>query len=513
MNKHAKLNGSYDADIIVIGGGGSGLTSAIFARKANAKVILLEKHTEVRGSTGLSIGSITASGTRLQRKAGVVDSTQSHFEDMPKFAPELAKNDNEGLRRVLVNNVADSVAWLESLGVTFYGPMPEPPHTKPRMHNILPNSRAYIYFLEREARRVGVDIRVNSSVEDLILNDEGRVVGVKLVNGRGSLMARKAVILASGDYSSSAEWKGRFNQALRDTDGVNTTNTGDGQRMGEELGAEVLHGQVMYGPNLRFMPPPRANLLQKLPPWPWFTKLMAWSLNTLPSWLLRPFILSFVTTYLSPEPTMFKEGAVLVNREGRRFTDELGSPNYAFGQQPDKQAFIVFDQEVAKKFSGWPYFISTAPGVAYAYLADYRRTRPDLYAKADTLAELATKIGVPGEVLEPEFRERFANDKPPGHSGKVEGPFYALGPVKSWIILTDGGLTVNTNHQVIRADGSVIPGLYAVGSAGQGGLLLEGHGHHLAWAFTSGRLAARNAAAEVGLPIGAGSWSPKSTGN
>ncbi|MFC4624105.1 FAD-dependent oxidoreductase [Daeguia caeni] len=481
-----------DADIIVVGGGGSGLTAAIFARKAGASVILLEKHTEVRGSTGLSIGSITATGTRLQKKAGIVDNPQWHFEDMPKFAPELAKDDNEELRRILVENVADSVAWLESLGVTFYGPMPEPPHRLPRMHNILPNSRAYIYFLEREARRVGVDIRVNSEVKDLVLEGE-RVIGVELKNGGKVLRARKAVILASGDYSSSPEWKGRFNPPVRDIDGVNTTNTGDGQRMGEALGAEIKYGQVVYGPNLRFMPPPKPNFLQKLPPWPWFTRLMRWSLNTMPSWILRPFILSFVTTYLSPEPTMFREGAILVNREGRRFADELDKPNYAFGQQPGKQAFIVFDDEVARKFSAWPYFISTAPGVAYAYLPDYKRTRPDLYSTAPTIAGLAEKIGVPAATLEAEIRKHDAEARAAGRPSVRKGPFHALGPVKSWIILTDGGLTVNTRHQVIRADGSVVPGLYAAGSAGQGGLLLEGHGHHLAWAFTSGRLAAQSA--------------------
>ncbi|MGA0542440.1 FAD-dependent oxidoreductase [Neotabrizicola sp. VNH66] len=486
----------FDADIIVVGGGGSGLTAAIFARKAGASVILLEKFHEVRGSTGLSIGSITASGTALQRKAGILDSPQSHFEDMPKFAPELAKTDNEALRRILVENVADSVAWLESLGVTFYGPMPEPPHTKPRMHNILPNSRAYIYFLEREARRLGVDIRVNAEVKDLVL-DGDRVTGVALRADGRMLRAKKAVILASGDYSSSPDWKGRFNPAVRDIDGVNTTNTGDGQRMGEELGAVIHYGQVVYGPNLRFMPPARPAFVQKLPPWRWFTKAMRWSLATLPAWLLRPFILQFVTTYLSPEPTMFQQGAILVNREGRRFADELDRPNYAFGQQPEKQAFIVFDDEVAKKFSAWPYFISTAPGVAYAYLPDYRRTRPDLYSKGATLAELAAKIGVPAEVLKSEVAAHNREAQADGRPTPLKGPFHALGPVKSWIILTDGGLTVNTRHQVTRGDGTVIPGLYAVGSAGQGGLLLEGHGHHLGWAFTSGRLAARNAAAEA----------------
>jgi succinate dehydrogenase/fumarate reductase flavoprotein subunit len=483
----------HDADIIVVGGGGSGLTAAIFARKAGASVILLEKFHEVRGSTGLSIGSITATGTRLQKKAGVVDTPQEHFEDMPKFAPELAKDDNEALRRILVENVGESVAWLEQLGVTFYGPMPEPPHRKPRMHNILPNSRAYIYFLEKEARRVGVDIRTSSDVKDLVLADD-RVIGVQLFANGQVLLAKKAVILASGDYSSSPEWKGRFNPPVRDVDGVNTTNTGDGQRMGTALGAEVKYGQVVYGPNLRFMPPPKPNFLQKLPPWPWFTRLMRWSLNTMPSWLLRPFILSFVTTYLSPEPTMFQQGAILVNRKGERFADELGKPNYAFGQQPQKQAYIIFDDEVAKKFSSWPYFISTAPGVAYAYLPDYKRTRPDLYSTGATIAEVAAKIGVPPNVLQAEVAAHNKQAAEKGLPTPRKGPFHVLGPVKSWIILTDGGLTVNTNHQVIRGDGSVVDGLYAVGSAGQGGLLLEGHGHHLAWAFTSGRLGAQHAA-------------------
>src|SRR3546814_2218816 len=69
--------------------------------------------------------------------------------------------------------------------------------------------------------------------------------------------------------------------------------------------------------------------------------------------MLRPFILSFVTTYLSTEPTMFGEGAILVNRDGRRFTDERDKTNFAFGNQHGKQAFIVIDDEVAKKIRKW----------------------------------------------------------------------------------------------------------------------------------------------------------------
>ena len=75
-----------------------------------------------------------------------------------------------------------------------------------------------------------------------------------------------------------------------------------------------------------------------------------------------------------------------------------------------------------------------------------------------------------------------------------EGPFVALGPVKSYVVITEGGLKVNGHHQVIGSDDKPIPGLFAAGSAGQGGLLLYGHGHHLGWAFVSGRRAGRHAA-------------------
>ena len=76
-------------------------------------------------------------------------------------------------------------------------------------------------------------------------------------------------------------------------------------------------------------------------------------------------------------------------------------------------------------------------------------------------------------------------------------PFCALGPAKSYIVLTDGGLAVNEALQVLGEDDAPIPGLYAAGSAGQGGLMLKGHGHHIGWAFTSGRIAGRHATREA----------------
>ena len=75
-----------------------------------------------------------------------------------------------------------------------------------------------------------------------------------------------------------------------------------------------------------------------------------------------------------------------------------------------------------------------------------------------------------------------------------DGPYVALGPVRAVFVHAEGGLAVDTEHRVLGAGDQPIPGLYAAGSTGQGGLLLKGHGHHLAWAFASGRRAGRNAA-------------------
>jgi fumarate reductase flavoprotein subunit len=74
------------------------------------------------------------------------------------------------------------------------------------------------------------------------------------------------------------------------------------------------------------------------------------------------------------------------------------------------------------------------------------------------------------------------------------GPYVTLGPARAVFVHNEGGLAVDHDHRVLGADDKPIEGLYAAGATGQGGLLLKGHGHHLAWAFVSGRRAGRNAA-------------------
>jgi hypothetical protein len=198
------------------------------------------------------------------------------------------------------------------------------------------------------------------------------------------------------------------------------------------------------------------------------------------------FVMKFLTTMLGPEPRLFERGAILVGSDGRRIPVHMGNIAVGLVRQPDNMGFIVSDARLAEAFSAWPDFVSTAPGIAYAYLGDYRAGRKDILFEAESVSEsvdeLAWMIHVPGDAL----RLRLAE------MGEMIPPFIALGPVRGYVTITEGGLSVSDTLQVLGARGEPIRYLYAAGSTGQGGLLLEGHGHHISWAFVSGRLAGRS---------------------
>jgi fumarate reductase flavoprotein subunit len=209
-------------------------------------------------------------------------------------------------------------------------------------------------------------------------------------------------------------------------------------------------------------------------------------------------MMKFLTTALAPSLTLFEAGAILVNARGARFGDETDRPAWRVPEQPGGQAWIVLDQALAAQFSAWPHYISTAPGVAYAYLPDYVRNRPDVATRAPTLQALAQRLGMDAQAL------RISAGGAMRSLGV--GPFVALGPVRPVFVHAEGGLAVDLQHRVLGQGDQPIPGLFAAGATGQGGLLLKGHGHHLAWAFVSGRRAGRlaaSSAAQVGAAQGA----------
>jgi succinate dehydrogenase/fumarate reductase flavoprotein subunit len=480
-------------DVLVVGGGGAGLAAAIEARSMGASTILVEKNPELGGTTAWSIGSFTATGTPQQKKAGIVDSTDAHFADMPKFAGPDADRDNPELRRLFVDNANDTLRWLMSMGVEFFGPMPEPPHTKPRMHNVLPNSRAYIRLLGAHAKKIDVDIRCGFRATRFLL-DGDRVTGVAGDGPDGSVnITARSVVLASGDYAANADLKAKYiSEAVSRVDAMNPTATGDGHEMAFPLGARVLNGNMLSGPNLRFIPPPRETIDRRLPPSRFITRIMKLALTHLPAKLLNPFVLRFTTTSMAPELDLFRSGALLVNKLGAQIDAPPPQLGLRIAEQPDKMGYVIMDASLARKYSAWPDFIATAPGVAYAYFDDFRRTRPDIFHKADNIAGLAKILGMDSGTLENAIVAHNTGDIP---NKLATPPFYALGPAKSYIVLTDGGLAVNGDLELLGHGDKPVPGLWAAGSAGQGGLILKGHGHHIGWAFTSGRIAGRKAAA------------------
>ena len=489
---------SLNCDVLVIGGGGAGLAAAIEARTQGANVMLIEKNPELGGTTAWSIGSFSATQTPHQISEGIVDTPDEHFEDMPKFSGPLADRDNPKLRRIFVDNANETLRWLMSMGVEFFGPMPEPPHRKPRMHNVLPNSRAYIHHLGKHAAKIGVEIRCNSRANKFLLEDD-RVIGARCEMPRGiTEVHAKSIVLASGDYAANRELKAKYiSPEVSLVDAMNPNATGDGHEISFPLGARVINGDILSGPTLRFIPPPRKSIDRMLPPTKIVTKFMRFALKYMPDRILRPFVLGFTTTSMAPELDLFTNGALLVNKNGKRITDSPAKLGLAIAQEPEKIGYVILDSNLAAKYSKWPDFIATAPGVSYAYLDDFRKTRPDIFHKSDSITTLAGSLDMPHEELKNSVNAHNADND----TKILSGPFYALGPAKSYVVLTDGGLAVDEEHRLLGQNDKAIPGLFAAGSVGQGGLMLKGHGHHIGWAFTSGRRAGRHAAKETAVKV------------
>jgi hypothetical protein len=475
-------------DLIVVGGGGSGLMAAVTAAEAGKSVIVLEKAPQLGGTTALSVGSISGSSTSYQAARGISDSAAAHVQDPP-------------LRALLAEHVGETIEVLRRLGVNFLGPFPQPPSSADRMHQVVPTSRAYIQSLERACRRSAVEIVLDCEVTKLCSNN-GKVTSIVARTKNEphlEIATRGGVILATGDMAAN---ESLLRQHLKSwpehIEPWNPLATGDGHIMACELGARIVSRPDM-GPEhvmkMRFVPPPEKPKLQRLPLNRFATSLMKWGMEYLPARLTRPFVMSFITAALRPDPEVFKAGAILVNRQGTRVGGDIGIPEISLAKEEVRECWLVMDKRLANKFSKWPDFLSTAPGVAYAYLPDFKRSRPDLYTSASTVSELAQKLDIPEDVFTRTIED--INSSRSIETKLLDGPYCALGPLRLWGLAAPIGLAVDTNLRVLDGSDNPIPGLFAVGNVGQGRFTISGHGHGLGWAFTSGRLAAINAMNEM----------------
>ncbi len=491
-------------DVIIIGGGGSGLAAAVSAAERGLKILLLEKNPALGGTTGIAIGSFTSSGTSLQQQAGISDSPADHQTDAAQFAPpEIEERNNHELRAWFLSQAAETFEWLKGLGLAFHGPNPEPPNRQPRMHNVIPNAKAYIQTLQSRFQKLGGTIQYQAQVKALILENQ-RVTGVSGIGDSQPFThrAKLGVILATGDYANSPEllsqWKG---EQYAEIEGINPQATGDGHWLAEQAGARLINMDITYGPEIRFIPPPKSRLLNGLPTKGIANRIAGWLSPLVPKFIQRAIIQRLLVTWQHPENSLFDAGAILLNNHGERFCNEKQSPEreLTLSHQPEKIGYILLDERLIEHYSQWPNYISTAPEIAYAYVNDYLKLRPDIACQGKTLANVAAKRALPRFALERtvDAYNRVIEDSnhtdPWDRSGDehpLKGNRWVLfGPTKSYFTTTEGGTKVNQRLEVLDTEDQPIPGLYAVGQVGLSGQILWGHGLHIAWALTSGRIA------------------------
>lgn len=441
-----------DYDVIVVGAGGAGLSAALSASMAGAKVVVLEKMAMLGGNTLRATGGINAAGTEFQTKAGIADSVESFYKDAMKGGYE--KND-PALVRTLAEKSASSVAWLTSLGADLSDVGRLAGASFNRAHRPAGGGKVgpeIVRALDQSiVKTAGVSVYTRTRVVTILKNSAGVVTGVEAIaaDGRVYTIKAKAVILATGGFGANNEMAASYVPSLK---GFATTNqpgaTGDGIALAEGVGAALVD--------------------------------MA-EIQTHPTY--------------APDKEMITEavrgnGAVLVNHTGVRFIDELKTRDVvsaAILDQAGKTAFLVFDQSVRaslKAIEGYAAIGIVVDGATPEALA--AKIGADPAALAATIATYNAAVAARSDA---EFGRA---DMPRTLS---VGPYFAI-EVTPAIHHTMGGVKIDTEARVLSTAGAPIPGFWAAGEVTggvHGGNRLGGNA--LADIITFGRIAGAGAAA------------------
>lgn len=473
----------WETDIVVLGSGMAGLTATIEAAELGASVILLEKEAGLGGNTAVAEG-VFGVGSRMQKELGITVDVQDILTQEFEFHHY---NLNTKLWEIIANNSAADIDWLMDLGVEFK--TVTTPAVGPKCWHVFKDEHGFeaVDTLAQAAENLGAQI-MNSTPGLSIIMDGDRVAGVRAQASDGSLIDinAQAVVLATGGMAASDEElikrtnadAGKFKYL-----GVNGP-TGDGLRMAEEAGMGKA-GQITVcniGVNVEG--------------------------------------LGFFNQYgvcMGMEPTN-----LWVNEDGVRFFPESGTflmttaGNAIMNQH---KVFSIIDQDSFDRLMTEGPILgqetATVAGQPCLDLADnvekaLAEGNKNVFV-ADTLEGLADQMGLDADVLTAtieeyngfcETGEDSRYGKTPEYLVKVStAPFYAARLCTN-VLSTFGGIRVNKNMEVIRADdGMPIPGLYAAGidcSGFQGdtyGIIIAGSTQGVA--LGGGRIAGANAMAYV----------------
>lgn len=452
---------SAHVPVIVVGGGGCGLTAALAAKEAGAEVIVLERDASALGTTAMSTGLIPAAGTRAQRAAGIEDSPELFAADILKKARGQT---DAAIALALARESAATVEWLidrHRVPLTLVDSFLYPGHSVKRMHGT-PNRTGseLMGALSNAIEREGVDLLTEALAETLFADPDGRVRGVRIRRPDGSTedLGCDALVLACCGFAGNAEMVAKYiPEIVGATFFGHPGNKGDAIRWGLALGAAVRdihayqgHGGLAAGRGVPIL-------------WP-----------------------------------VIVEGGFQVNVHGERFSDEsLGYSEQAVNvvAQPGHVAWDIYDERLHRLMLEFD---------------DYRdAVEARAILSAPTVGELARLAGIDAAGLErtvaavdaqvragavDSWGRRFA-DRPP-----LAAPYHAV-KVTGALFHTQGGLAVDSAGRVLREDGTALPNLFAGGGAARGvsGPSCWGYiaGNGLLTATTFGRLAGRAAAHQV----------------
>ena len=488
-----------DADVVIIGAGGGGLSAALEAVEQGAShVIVLEMTARTGGALNYTSGSMSAAGTIIQKEEGIEDSVESYIADIMKNGSDFGGQPSLELVTLYANQAAEVFDWLYESGLkdntysvdraTGNRAVFAPEHalySVQRTYKPSPDDKTKYKSAAHEVldTLVNADERItvltNTKATELVANDKGQVLTVVAEgpDGEVSYTASKAIIACTGGYSANGKLMAQYVPYCEEyLAGGSPGSDGNGLLLMQKVGGALNEASMSAIPTFPMGLQSKDN----------------------------PQTGSIANTYT------WKTGGIVVNQEGKRFCNETESNpavrEVALEEQPGAVQYDIFTDKILEdlRAANGAYFYD-------AYFAEEGQPGAHVKVTAGSIEELAEKIGVPAENLvatveaynaaveagsTDEFGRLYDGTKTTYNLAvnKIEGDTYYAVPLHALCVMTLGGITANENMQVLDENGTPIPGLYAAGEVVGGiwGKFVSG-GTGVMGPIVFGKIAARHA--------------------